>query len=89
MTYPTQAVLTLEALVDACARFDPSDVDQRLVVRTLVVPMLSRRLKWLGLLLRARPDSEATRTMFEQVESALACASARLDARAAPAMDRV
>ncbi|NTY40660.1 hypothetical protein [Burkholderia diffusa] len=78
LTCPTHAALTLDALVDACARFDPSDRDQRLIVRTLVVPMLARRLKWLGLLLRASPCSEATRMMIEQVEGALACASARL-----------
>lgn len=79
MTNPTQAVLTLDALVDTCARFDPSDADQRLIVRTMVVPMLARRLKWLELLLRACPHSRATRAMFEQVERALACASLRLE----------
>ncbi|KAB0638342.1 hypothetical protein, partial [Burkholderia latens] len=84
MTHPTHAVLTLDALIDACARFDSSDQDQRLIVRTLVVPMLARRLKWLELLLQASPDSRATRTMAEQVERALACASARLGEAAAP-----
>ncbi|WP_242448795.1 hypothetical protein [Burkholderia metallica] len=79
MNHPTLAVFTLDALIDTCARFDSSDRDQRLIVRTLVVPMLARRLKWLRLLLHASPRSEATRMLVEQVERALACASTRLD----------
>ncbi|MGS0891824.1 hypothetical protein ACVBGC_04565 [Burkholderia stagnalis] len=86
-TYPARVALTLDALVDACTRFDPSDRDQRLIVRTLVVPMLARRLRWLGLLLRASPCSEATRAMLERVEGALACASARLDHARRPTAD--
>ncbi|MBR7953232.1 hypothetical protein KDW78_04995 [Burkholderia cenocepacia] len=88
-TRSAHVVLTLDALVDACVRFDPSDGDQRLIVRTLVVPMLARRLKWLGLLLRASPRSEATRTMLERIEGALACAAARLEAARRPSADRV
>ncbi|WP_175746412.1 hypothetical protein [Burkholderia pyrrocinia] len=87
LTCPTRAALTLDALVDACARFNPSDRDQRLIVRTLIVPMLARRLEWLGLLLRASPCSEATHTMIEQVERALACVSARLDNVRRPSAD--
>ncbi|BAX62497.1 hypothetical protein [Burkholderia stabilis] len=87
LTCPTRAALTLDALIDACARFNPSDRDQRLIVRTLVMPMLARRLEWLGLLLCASPCSEATRTMIDQVERALACASARLDKVRRPSAD--
>ncbi|WP_269503535.1 hypothetical protein [Burkholderia sp. IMCC1007] len=86
-THSAYVVLTLDALVDACVRFDPLDRDQRLIVQTLVVPMLERRLKWLKLLLRASPRSEATRTMLERVEGALACAAERLDRACPPSED--
>ncbi|MCW3691856.1 hypothetical protein UE94_027545 [Burkholderia cenocepacia] len=86
-TRSAHVVLTLDALVDACVRFDPLDRDQRLIVRTLVVPMLARRLKWLGLLLRASPRSEATRAMLERIEGALACAAARLYLARRPSAD--
>ncbi|KVO90137.1 hypothetical protein WL04_10710 [Burkholderia ubonensis] len=68
-------------LADACLRFDAADRDQRLVVQALAMPMLARRLTWLRLVLRASPDSAATRSTIERIERierALASARARL-----------
>ncbi|RQS02624.1 hypothetical protein DIE07_33830 [Burkholderia sp. Bp9002] len=74
----TNADLTVEALADACQRFDATDRDQRLVVQALAMPMLARRLTWLRLVLRASPDSAAMRSTIERIEGALASARARL-----------
>ncbi|WP_232465535.1 hypothetical protein [Burkholderia ubonensis] len=74
----TNADLTVETLADACLRFDAADRDQRLVVQALAMPMLARRLTWLRLVLRASPDSAATRSTIERIERALASARARL-----------
>ncbi|KUZ99247.1 hypothetical protein WI40_12495 [Burkholderia ubonensis] len=74
----TNADLTVETFADACLRFDAADRDQRLVVQALAMPMLARRLTWLRLVLRASPDSAATRSTIERIERALASARARL-----------
>lgn len=65
-------------LADACLRFDAADRDQRLAVQALAMPMLARRLTWLRLVLRASPDSAATRSTIGRIERALASARARL-----------
>ncbi|KVV13046.1 hypothetical protein WL16_12440 [Burkholderia ubonensis] len=67
---PTNADLTVETLADACLRFDAADRDQRLVVQALAMPMLARRLTWLRLVLRASPDSAATRSTIGRIERA-------------------
>ncbi|KVZ29458.1 hypothetical protein WL13_31885 [Burkholderia ubonensis] len=68
----TNADLTVETLADACLRFDAADRDQRLAVQALAMPMLARRLTWLRLVLRASPDSAATRSMIGRIERACA-----------------
>ncbi|WP_232451254.1 hypothetical protein [Burkholderia ubonensis] len=59
-------------LADACLRFDAADRDQRLAVQALAMPMLARRLTWLRLVLRASPDSAATRSTIGRIERACA-----------------
>ncbi|WP_232467926.1 hypothetical protein [Burkholderia ubonensis] len=65
-------------LADACLRFDAADRNQRLAVQALAMPMLAQRLTWLRLVLRASPDSAATRSTIGRIERALASARARL-----------
>ncbi|MFM0618169.1 hypothetical protein PQR37_29360 [Paraburkholderia nemoris] len=77
----------LTALFKACAIFDPSKRDQRMVIRVTVVPMLTRKLDDLRVALRANGHSESIQEMIDEITHALNHACARLDCTFDPRID--
>lgn len=69
---------TLNALLEACATFDPSDTDQRTIIRVMVVPMLTQQRDFLRLVIRASPESESFRSIEVLIEEALRVACIRI-----------
>jgi hypothetical protein len=84
LTSSGQPDLALDSLLDACATFDASDDEQRVLIRVLVVPMLTRKLEFLRIALRAKPQSESMRAMHESVAQAVHHACAKLDGSVKP-----
>jgi lipid II:glycine glycyltransferase (peptidoglycan interpeptide bridge formation enzyme) len=77
----------LNALSKACATFDPSKRDQRMIIRIMVVPMLTRKLDDLRIALRANEHSESIQKMIDEITHALNRACVRLDCTFDPRID--
>ncbi|WP_341316446.1 hypothetical protein WN982_34275 [Paraburkholderia sp. IMGN_8] len=86
-TSPTKSELS--ALSEACATFDPSQRDQRMVIRLKVVPMLTRKLDDLRVALRANAHDESTQAMIDEITRALNHACVRLDCTFNSATDAI
>jgi hypothetical protein len=71
--------LGLDALLNACSTFDASDLEQRMLIRQFVVPMLTRKLDFLRVALRAKPGSEPIAALCESLSQAVSKACAKLD----------
>lgn len=77
----------LTALSKACATFDPAKRDQRMVVRIVVVPLLTRKLDDLRVALREHKHSESIQEMIDEITRALNLACVRLDCTFDPRID--
>ncbi|KAE8758446.1 hypothetical protein FSO04_18855 [Paraburkholderia madseniana] len=71
--------LALAAFLESRATFDASDRDQRMLVRLLVIPMLTRKLDFPHIALQADPQSESIRAMCASMAQAVRNACAKLD----------
>lgn len=69
----------LAKLLDACSTFNPADRQQRILVRSMVIPMLTWKLDRVRVELRADPQNEINQLMHDQIARAVSNASAILD----------
>lgn len=76
-----RGVLDLTALLETCATFDPSDMDQRVVMSDMVVSILTRNLVWSRIAARVSPGSESIQSIVVQIEEAIRLARIGLNGR--------